>query len=156
MHEASKGIQSKWVIVTPLGHWKSVTLTNCHCKRFHCNRLCLYLYRSYTTVLWFVASSVRFRDPVAFENGKSAASRQFLRTHRVSHSYTTHARRKRKEDEYGAEKPLLGGELGLCLVVRDGAWALHMVKCQPFNWAYMARIRGLEKEKIDGADFEKS
>ena len=51
------------------------------------------------------------RDPVAFaENGKSAASRQFLRTHRVSPSYTT-------LNVVGEEKPA-----SFVFVVRVAAW----------------------------------
>ena len=67
------------------------------------------------------------RDPVAFENGKSAASRQFLRTHRVSHSYTTLSR---KRWEVGEEKPA-----SFVFVVRVAAWGGlgHSVKCQAFN-----------------------
>ena len=53
------------------------------------------------------------RDPVAFaENGKSAASRQFLRTHRVSPSYTTLT-----HGEVGEEKPA-----SFVFVVRVAAW----------------------------------
>ena len=71
-----------------------------HDSDIHCDRV--------TPSIW---RKMPLRDPVAFENGKSAASRQFLRTHRVSHSYcrTQHSTRDsigEEEDHNGEEKPL--------------------------------------------------
>ena len=81
-------------------------------------------YDRVTPSIWWKMPS---GDPVAFENGKSAASRQFLRTHRVSHSYcrTQHSTR----DSIGEEEDHNGEErrnrlLGLCSLFELGAWAL--------------------------------